>query len=177
MIALIILLLLAAVYKNNFTKSAIYNKVVNQEGYHLSEIQKQIKFTADIKSDWIPTTEGENFFLNKKIGRIDHVDIILKSVWNRGNDFYFTFDEVPDIKYKEGEIVGNFSIDENGSIMVKDYTYRLYNKDKINIEIGQRGFGPNSIFSFGIDTDDHDLIKDGFTLVCNGMNLYHYTKD
>ncbi len=41
--------------------------------------------------------------------------------------------------------------------------------------VGQRGFGPDSKFSFGISINYYEDIKDGFYLEYNGSVLYEYS--
>jgi hypothetical protein len=100
-----------------------------------------------------------------------------KNVIHRGHDIYFNFDAIPLIKYEEGKFLYNAELNEDGTTTSYSNVagFKFTNKDKISIEVGQRGFGPEAKFSFGIDVDDYDLIKDGFTFEYNSSILYGYS--
>ena len=161
---------------NPINKEGILSNVLNQDGYATYEIQKPVTFTAYIESTWIPKNENEVIELNKEIGKVGKVGILLESVMHRGNDIYFNFDAKQFINYDSGEFLYNAILNEDGTITSYNLSdsFNIYDKNT-KIDVGQRGFGPGSKFSFGIDIENYDVIKDGFTLEYKGSILYGYS--
>lgn len=172
----LVFLITVLLYEFKFSEKAIYNNAVKQNGYKLFEILKPAHFTASIDPNWIPTNENEVLKLNKEVGEVGNVKIIIESVTHRGNDIYFNFDAKQFIKYNSGEFFSNDEINEDGTFTSYNLidSFRISNKDTI-IDIGQRGWGPSAKFSFGINIENYDLISDGFTLEYNGSILYGYS--
>jgi hypothetical protein len=174
---LVAALLIALYLKYNFSASGIYRNVINQNGYQVFEIQKPIHFSTFIKPSWIPTKENEVLKVNEDIAEVSNVNIVLESVIYRENDIYFNFDAKQLIEHSKGEILANYVLNPDGTCTT--YTprngFHIYNKNN-EIDVGQTGFGPDSKFSFGIDLENYNSIKDGFTFVYNGSILYGYSK-
>jgi beta-lactamase regulating signal transducer with metallopeptidase domain len=80
-----------ALLANPLGEEAIFNRVRNRDGYTIYEIQKPITFTAYIEPTWIPKNEDEVIELNKEIGKVGKVGILIESVMHRGNDIYLQF--------------------------------------------------------------------------------------
>lgn len=167
-----------AIYNNQFSEKGIYNNVINQNGYEVYEIQKPIQFTVFVDPTWIPTKENEVITLNEEIARVGKVGIVLKSVMHRGNDIYFNFDDLPYITFEKGEFLESFEINEDGTFTTYSLIdgFYLYENEGTEILVGQRGVGPSSKFSFGINIEYYDQITDGFYLDYKGSILYGYTK-
>jgi hypothetical protein len=177
-IAVVIVVIALLYYQVNYSKSGIYKNVMNQKGYLVTEIQKPITFTALIKSEWFPKEENKENKLNIELAKIGQVGIKIESIIDRGNDIYFTFDDNPYIKYKEGEFISSFEINGDGTFT----TYSLNDAFTVlvgtkEVKVGQTGIGPDSKFGFGISKDDLETIKNGFTLIYKGSVYYKYTKN
>ncbi len=163
-------------FRDNFSKAGILRKAVNRIGYNVLEIKKPVYFTGDIKPEWIPVKDNQEIKLNEEIGKIDQVSIILESVIHRGNDIYFNFDAIPYIKYNQGEFLYHYIINEDGTFTsYSSSIFKIY-KGNQNIDVGQTGTGPDSKFSFGINIDYFEQIKNGFTFDYTGGILYAYEK-
>ena len=160
-----------------FNQDWIYKNVLKQNQYELQELQKPASFTAWIKPEWIPSDKGEVLKPKEEIAKVDQVTIILESVIHRGNDLYFNFDAIPDISYKSGQFLSNNELKKDGSATSYSLAdgFHLYTADQTAIEVGQRGWGPDSKFSFGVDLEDYEQIKGGFTFEYQGSILYGYT--
>lgn len=161
---------------NPLSKEGIYKKILNREGYKTFEVQKPINFLAYIEPAWIPKNENEIIKLNKNIGQVGKVEILLESVVHRGHDIYFNFDARQFINYDSGEFLYNAILNEDGTMTSYNLwdAFNLYNEN-IEIDVGQRGFGPGSKFSFGIRIEDYGSIKNGFNFEYNGSILYGYS--
>lgn len=176
----IVFFIAALFYESRYSKNVIYKRVLKQDGYNVYEIEKPIHFTAFIEPDWIPAKENEEIKLNKEIGKVGNVKIVIESVMNRGDfgqDIYFNFDAIPYLTYEEGEFLYNSTFNDDGTnTSYSNFTgYHLYGKDKTDIEVGQRGIGPGSKISFGVDMEYYDLITEGFYFEYNSSILYGYT--
>ena len=177
-IGLFIVIISVIFYKNYVSKEGIYNNVLKRDGYKIHEIQKPANFTAYIESAWIPKDENEVIELDKEIGKVDKVGILLESVMHRGNDIYFNLDARQFINYDSGEFLYHGTFNEDGSFKTynRANAFNIYDNKNNKIDVvGQRGYGPSSKFSFGIDIENIDVIKDGFTLEFNGGILYGYS--
>jgi hypothetical protein len=171
-----VLLIFVMYYNKNLSRDGIYHKVLNRDGYEIHEVQKPVNFTVYIEPTWIPNNKDEVIELNKVIKKVGKVEILLESIMHRGNDIYFNFDARPFINYDSGEFLYHYIFNEDGtatSYILSD-SFNIYNKNT-KIDVGQRGFGPDSKFSFGINIENYDAIKDGFTLEYNSSILYGYS--
>lgn len=165
-------------YQFNFSKVGIYNKVSKQDGYVVTEIQKPITFTTFIKPEWFPQGSNKENKLNIELAKIGRVGIKIEKIIDRGDDIYFSFDDIPYIKYKEGEYLSSYVMNEDGAFtsysLVDAFTVFASNSE---VNIGQNGVGPDSKFGFCISKNDFETIKNGFTLVYKGSVYYKYTKN
>jgi hypothetical protein len=96
---------------------------------------------------------------------------------HRGNDIYFNLDARQFINYGSGEFLYNYILNEDGTATSYNLSdsFNIYDNENTKIDVGQRGFGPGSKFSFGINIEYYDVITDGFTLEYNGSILYGYS--
>ena len=164
-------------YRNCISEEGIFDNVLNGSSYDIHEIQKPISFTTIIEPTWVPENENEVIELNKEIGKAGRVGIILESVMHRGNDIYFNYDAKPFINYYSGEFLYHAEFNEDGTVSsyFPSNAFNIYDKNNNKIDVGQTGCGPISKFSFGIEIENYDAIKEGFTLEFNGGILYRYT--
>jgi len=161
---------------NPLSKERILKKVTYTDGYKIYEIQNPINFTAYIDPAWIPKNENEVMELNEVIGKVGKVEILLESTMHRGNDIYFNFDAQQYINYDSGEFLSNSVLHGGGLATSYMDKYNIYYKNT-RIEVGQVGHGTNAKFNFGIQIENYDMIKNGFTLEYEGSILYGYTLD
>ncbi len=164
-------------YYTHFTNSAILSNAANREGYSLSVGKEPIEIELFIKPEWIPIDSDKPMKLNVKLCTKNNTDIILTQVWNRGEDIYFSFDTSYHLNYKKGEFLYNGLFNEDGSFTFNSNAddFLVYNVASESISFGREGFGPNSAFSFGIQPDEYDKIRNGFYLKYSGMMLYSYS--
>lgn len=161
---------------NRYNTNRIYDRVLQQDGYQLYEIQNLVTFTVFIDPEWIPTRNGEEMQLNKELCKINNVSIVLERTIHRGNDIYFVFDAIPVIGYKEGEFLSHYIINQDGTSSMTDNSnmFHVYNNKNSVIDVGQHGFGPSSQFSFGLNIENYDLFADGFYMDYNSSIIYGY---
>ena len=174
---LIILIGVGVYYMNHFTSTAILKNATNREGYSLDIGNELIEIELFIKQEWIPFDSDKPKNLNVKVCEKNNTDIILTQVWNRGDDIYFTFDTSYHLNYKNGEFLYNGYFNEDGTFTSNSNTndFLVYNLENESINLGQKGFGPDSSFSFGIQPEEYDKIRNGFYLKYSGMILYSYS--
>lgn len=164
-------------YSNHFTSAAILKNATNRDGYLLNMSNEPIEVELFIKPEWIPFDSEKPKNLNVRLCKKNNTQIILTQVWNRGNDIYFTFDTVYDLDYDTGEFLYNGIFHEDGSFTANTNVSDLviYNLERESISLGQKGFGPNSAFGFGLEPEEYDKIKNGFYIKYSGMILYSYS--
>lgn len=166
-------------YSNNYTNAAILKNAQSRQGYSLNVSRKTVDIELFIKPEWIPFSSNEEKNLNIILCEKNNTNIILTQVWNRGNDIYFSFDTSYDLDYDEGEFLYNGIFNQDGTFSWNNDLDALSVYDRLNnpIEIGQTGLGPGSAFSFGIEPEQHNQIRDGFYVKYSGMTLYGYSKN
>jgi hypothetical protein len=164
-------------YINHFDNKVILYNITNKRGYSLDIHKERIEIEVFIKPEWIPFDSDEPMNLNVKLCEKNNTDVILTQVWNRGDDIYFFFDTSYHLNYKNGEFLYNGFFNEDGTYNsnsnINDFW--VYDLGKESINIGQRGFGPNSAFSFGIGPDEYNKIRNGFYMKYSGLILYSYS--
>lgn len=166
-------------YINHFTSMAILKNASNREGYSLNIRKEPVEIELFIKPEWIPFDSDKPKNYNVKVCENNNTDIILTQVWNRGNDIYFTFDTSYHLNYKKGEFLYNGLFNDDGTFTSNNNTndFLVYNLESESINLGQKGIGPNSSFSFGIQPEEYDKIRNGFYIKYSGMILYSYSLD
>ncbi len=85
--------------------------------------------------------ENEVIELNKEIGKVGKVGILLESVMHRGNDIYFNFDAKQFINNDSGEFLYNDILNEDGTATSYNLwdAFNIYNNNT-KIDVGQRGY-------------------------------------
>lgn len=175
-ICTLIILLSYKYYYVNYSDQGILEKVINKKGYSLNQVQEPISIKLFIRPEWIPFTPDQKLLLNEQLAKIHSTDIILDNIWNRGNDIYFSFRTTYELAYQGGELLYNGVFNEDGSF---SWSSRidgiiLYDENGTRISVGQKGSGPESDFSFGIEPEDYEIIKNGFYVEYNDFVLYQY---
>jgi hypothetical protein len=164
-------------YRSHYTNAAILKNSTGRKGYSLSISKEAVNIELFIKPEWIPFNSNIPKNLNVKLSETNNSNIILDQVWNRGNDIYFSFDTSYNLDYNKGEFLYNGIFNQDGTFSWNSNLDALSVYDSLNntIKIGQTGFGPNSAFSFGIQPEQYDRIRDGFYVKYSGMTLYRYS--
>lgn len=164
-------------YINHYNNKVILHNIINRKGYSLDVHKEPIEIEVFIKPEWIPfdTDEPKNLYV--KLCEKYNTDFILTQVWNRGNDIYFSFDTSYHLNYKKGELLYNGFFNEDGTFNTNSNIndFLVYDMENESINLGQRGFGPNSAFSFGIRPDEYNKIRNGFYMKYSGLILYSYS--
>ncbi|WP_432361919.1 hypothetical protein [Sporosarcina sp. UB5] len=173
-----LLLLGVGFYRGDYLNKGILNNVTERNGYVLNKINDNEMVELYIEPEWIPFNTKNEKNYNTKLAEKHNTNIILKQVWNRGTDLYFSFDTTYNLNYSSGSFMYNGIFNEDGtftsSMSVNDFY--LVNNDGVEIGVGQRGRGPNSAFGFAIKPENYDLIKDGFYIQYSGFYVYEYSK-
>jgi hypothetical protein len=164
-------------YRSHYTNAAILKNSTSRKGYLLNTIKETVDMELFIKPEWIPFNSNKPKNLNVKLSERNNSNILLAQVWNRGNDIYFSFDTSYNLDYNKGEFLYNGIFNQDGTFSWNSNFDALSVYDSLNnaIEIGQTGLGPNSAFSFGIEPEQYDKIRDGFYVKYSGMTLYRYS--
>jgi hypothetical protein len=164
-------------YRSHYTDAAILENATSGKGYSLKASEEAVIIEVFIKPEWIPFDSEKPQKLNIKLWEKNNTSIILTQVWNRGDDIFFSFDTKYNLDYRKGEFLYNGIFYVDGTFTSKNGIYDILVYDSLNneVEIGQRGSGPNSSFSFGINPDQYDQIRKGFNLKYSGMTLYRYS--
>ncbi|MGO4888031.1 hypothetical protein ACJ2A9_09760 [Anaerobacillus sp. MEB173] len=174
------LVLIAYLFFNyNYSNEAILGKVTDRNGYTLNQVKTPVTVELFIQPGWIPLNSNEKKEINIKLKEDNNTMIILKSVWNRGTDIYFSFTTTYNLNRNNGNFLYNGIFNKDGTFTSfgSSNDFYLYNNKNEKIEVGQTGRGPKSDFSFGITSDNYSLLEDGFYVKYYGFILYDYSKN
>ncbi|KRF31658.1 hypothetical protein [Paenibacillus sp. Soil787] len=180
-----VLFFIIIIFSSIFYFAKQYNSdpydVFRNKEYLVKEIRNPVPIEIFIKPQWIPfdTTKPKNINLN--MITMNNTTIELQQIWNRGEfakDIYLSFH----VKYrpflKQGDFLSNKIFTSDGAFRdnISFDHFTINDIDHKVINIGQIGEGPNSDFSFGINSDQFKEIRNGFYLTYSGMVLYEYEK-
>ncbi|WP_284645519.1 hypothetical protein [Paenibacillus silviterrae] len=179
MTALIVVLLFIFVYYvNRFGSEAINQRIIKQDGYHVQSVKPRESIEVFVKPEWIPWREGERIEPRQQLLSVSNTVISMDNTWNRGNDMYFSFRTEFRLPRQHGSFLYNYILNEDGSVLssMQPDDYTLYDLHRQVIPIGQAGIGPGADFSFGIEPQYQQRLKDGFWVKYSGFTLYEYSK-
>ena len=165
-------------YYKNYSNLGILENVINRNGYILTQMQEPIRLKLYIRPEWIPFENDHRLSLKEPLDNVHGTIITLDNVWNRGNDIYFSFHSRYNLCYKQGEFLYNGVFHEDGTFSwnSKIDGIKLFDNNGQSIPVYQTGAGPEADFSFGIEPEDYDTIKDGFFVEYNDFILYQYER-
>jgi hypothetical protein len=164
---------------DNSTKQ-ILDQVINREGYIIREIEP-VSLEIYIKPEWIPFDTTRPQKLNIKLLEKNNTIITLQQVVNRrgfADDIYFSFHTAYTMIKDQGIFLSNYRFNDDGSVS-QNFSYNdfsIYDSSKKQIMLGETGAGPGSDFSFGVEKDQFEEIRDGFYVKYTGMISYEYSK-
>lgn len=154
---------------------------VTQEDYHLEMLDDSFTMKFFVHPNWIPLEEGQELMPNELMYVAYNTHYYIEWAINRanfGNDVLFHFSAVNLINEDAGTFITHLKIEEDGRTSSGGCgfsCFKVFDKNMDEVEMGQRGYGPGSDFTFGIDLKQMDLIKDGFYVEISGFYLYEYT--
>lgn len=165
-------------YYSNYTDTGIFDNVIKRQGYTLKQIKKPVSVELFIKPEWIPFKSDEQKKLTIKLIEKNSTNVFVDNVLNRGNDIYFNFHTTFNMKHNNGEFLYNGVFNDDGTFTTygSPYDFILYDKNGNKIDVGQTGDGPNADFSFGVNPENQELLRDGFYVKYSGFILYEYSK-
>lgn len=158
------------------TDKAIFNRVINANGYTIQHIGQTDPLEYFINPEWIPLEKDVKLNVNEKLIESHNTTIVLDEVWNRGEDISFSFHLTFDMNQKEGDFLNTFILNQDGSSTSISTHIMLYDVQHNEIETNGIGVGLSN-FSFGINDENLDKIRDGFHVVHPGLQLHDYSKD
>ncbi|WP_105445903.1 hypothetical protein [Paenibacillus sp. AR247] len=162
------------IYSLNYSDEGIMDHVIAHKGYDVNLVKEQVPVKIFVKPEWIAFGQDERKDLKVEVLEMNHTRILLNDVLNRGNDIYFSFEAFPGWEHRSGEFMYNGKLNPDGSVMTQGPNLRLTDKSGQEIPFGQSGQGPRISFSFGINPEYHNLIRDGFYVQYSDFNVYRY---
>ncbi len=159
------------------TDKAIFNRVINANGYTFQHIGTIDSLEYFIKPEWIPSEKDKKIRVNEKLIESHNTTVVLDEVWNRGEDISFSFHLTFNMNQKEGEFLNTYISNVDGSSTSGSTHLMLYDIQHNEIVTDGAGEGPGPFFSFDINKEKLDFIRDGFHVVHNGLQLHEYSKN
>lgn len=159
------------------TDKAIFNRVIKSNGYTVQHIGQTDPLEFFIKTEWIPLQKDQKISVNEKLIESHNTTVVLDEVWNQGENISFSFHLTFDMNQKEGDFLYNYIVRRDSYSSITSYKdIMLFNTRHSEIEKNGNSEGPGSSFSFGIHEQNLDLIRDGFYVVHNGLQLHEYSR-
>ncbi|MCA0757753.1 hypothetical protein KP806_22070 [Paenibacillus sp. N4] len=175
-ILLVLILIVASwIYLNR--RAAVYERIIQQDGYTLSLVDEGIAAEFFLKPEWIPEREGEEKRLNLVIEEKFGTKIILEKVAKRKKDFYIQLNAVSYPNRSSGQLLST-SLLLDGSIASANGGWQVTDKAENNLlEDGfGGGEGPGNVSILAINDADRKKFANGANIRYTGYYLYNYQK-
>lgn len=164
-------------YQYYSDSDAIKTSVLAGEGYRstIGEDYRAVKFF--VKPDWYELDTKKSRKMDKVVAQVGNSKIVLKEVSLREDikDIYFTFVVENKLSRNSGYFLTQNFRDSTSELVMP--TIELLTVDDNEIPLGHFGQGPDEYFSFGINLEDIDEIKNGFSVVANIYFGVQYNKN
>ncbi|MCM3630710.1 hypothetical protein M3194_25585 [Paenibacillus glycanilyticus] len=172
---LLVSILWTASWLYNNRSSAVYQRIINQDGYSLSLVKEGISAEFSLKPEWIPEEVGETE-LDLVIAKKFDSDIVLEKVGKRENDFYIQLNVVPHPNRSSGQLLHISRITNDTFTYTGGFKWTITDptgKDVLGNQYGA-GEGPGNLSDIFIDDVHREKFKDGVTVRYSGYYLYGY---
>jgi hypothetical protein len=170
-------ILYAASWLYHNRSEAVYQRIINQNGYSLALVKEGIAVDFFLKPEWIPEEVGETP-LNLVIAKKFDSDIVLEKVGKRDNDFYIQLNVVPHPSRTSGQLLNTSLITNNGFTTTTGFKWKITDAagtDLLKDQYGA-GEGPGNFSDIFIDDAYREKFKDGVNVQYAGYYLYGYTQ-
>ncbi|MEK3885577.1 hypothetical protein, partial [Paenibacillus sp. PL2-23] len=81
---------------------AVYDRIINQQGYSLALVKEGISAEFFLRPEWIPEQNGEETVLNRVILDQFDTEVVLEKVQRRERDFFINIAQDTPVFYKRG---------------------------------------------------------------------------
>lgn len=164
-------------YQYYTDSEAIKESVMAGDGYRstIGEEYRAVKFF--VKPNWYELDTKKHQNVDKVVAQVGNSKIVLKEVSVREDvkDVYFTFVVENKLSRNNGYFLTQNLADSTSELVMP--TIELLTVDDKEIPLGQFGQGPDEYFSFGINLEDVDDIKRGFSVVASIYYGVQYDKN
>ena len=175
---LLVVLLSAGAWIYHHRSEAVYERILQQDGYTLTLIKEQIATEFFLKPEWIPEKTGEEKRLNVVIGEKFATKIVLEKVGKRERDFYIQLNAMPYPDRRSGQFLTTTLVHPNGSYSTPGHLDRWVvtdpaGQDILNMNYSS-GDGPGNLSMLFIDDTHLEKLEQGAHVRFSGYNLYGY---
>lgn len=157
--------------------SAVYQRIINHNGYSLSLVKESVAVEFFLKPEWIPKEIGETK-LNLVVAKKFDSDIVLEKVGKREKDIYIQLNVVPHPNPKSGQILNIALITNDSFINTNGPEWQITDTTGKDLLGGTYGGGEGPGNAISVDIPDTELSKftQGAHVRFSGFYLYGYTK-
>lgn len=175
-IVLIVIVIAASwLYRNR--GEAVYERVINQDGYTLSLVKEGIAVEFFLEPEWIPKQAGEETRLNLVLEEKFDTIVVLEKVAKRENDFYIQLNTIPHPNRTSGQLLST-SLIANGSFTSTGSFTKWQVTDTAGHDLLAGNFGtgdgPGNLSSLFINDSDREKFAQGADIRFSGYYLYGY---
>ncbi len=158
--------------------SAVYERIMNKDGYEVHMLLEQISTEFDVQPEWIPKQDGEETKLNLVIANQYDTDIVLESISRWDRNIVVNIQGKHKLDRHSGQFLSNTVFNPDGSYSFTNGEKRWSvtspaGEDLLKERYGN-GDGPGDQSSISIDIKYLDQMKEGFHVRFSGYNAYHY---
>lgn len=175
LLTLLISLLCTGSWLYHNRDEAVYQRIINQDGYSLSLVKEGITVDFFLKPEWIPKEVGENK-LNLVIAEKFDSDIVLEKVGKREKDFYIELNVVPHPNRTSGQLLSISLIAHQSFTHTGGFKWTITDsagKDLLGDHYGT-GEGPGNSSGIYIEDSELEKFKNGVNVRYSGYYLYGY---
>lgn len=172
---LLISILVTASWLYYNRSEAVYDRIINQQGYSMSLVKEGVSVGFFLKPEWIPKEVGETQ-LDLVIARKFDSDIVLEKVGKRETDFYIQLNVVPHPDRTSGQLLNTSIITNHSFTSTGGFKWKLTDdagNDLLENHYGT-GEGPGNTSVIFIEDTDRDKFSQGANVHYSGYSLYGY---
>ncbi|MFF2480737.1 hypothetical protein [Paenibacillus sp. NPDC058071] len=172
----VILLTGSWMYHNR--SDAVYDRIINKNGYALSLVKEQVAVEFTLKPEWLPKKDGEENRLKLVIAEKFGTQIILDSIIKNANELHIELNAVSHPDRESGQLLTAFYINPNGSFTTNSDFNRWSITDSAGRDLlgGQFGMGdgPGNLTGISIESSQLHKFEQDVLVRFSGYNLYSY---
>lgn len=174
-VILFVLILIVASWLYQNRRTAVYERIIQQDGYTLSLVEQGITVEFFLKPEWIPERDGEEKRLNLVIEEKFDTKIILEKVAKREKDFYIQLNTDPYPNRTTGQLLSTSLITEGSFTSTSG---RWQATDNVGDDLLEGNFGggegPGNLSILAINDADREKFAQGAHIRYSGYYLYEY---
>ncbi|MCU6707315.1 hypothetical protein M6D81_01220 [Paenibacillus sp. J5C_2022] len=172
--------IMAAIWTYHNRDEAVYQRIVQQDGYTLGLVKEGVETEFFLKPEWIPEkSEGENK-LHLVVDEKFDTEIVLERVLRRGNNISIELNTIPDPDRNSGQFLSIYQIVPESFISTRSREKWVVTDHEGNDLLKGRfsaGSGPGNYVSVTVKNVEIEKLRQGGHIRYSGYYLYGYRSE